>query len=196
MPASTTSPHTGIRHYLYKLTYAIAYPFWPKEMRQLIKKYKAEGTLNENWFLPYIRPVLVYAGLALSMLIAVIKNLEYTGKVIDYSIVAILMLWALRWQLKLSYSLNFKPYQSDVIKTLKVKRRKLFFTVLAKVYFVDPISNREYFSQYFGTLLKRRDIPQIGQEIECCVIETPRNIAMPNTHKFRNMYSLSNKKGL
>ena len=165
-------------------------------MRQLIKKYKAEGTLNENWFKPFHRMVLIFSFMVLSFLFDISRNLNSTGLVLENLIIITLMLWASYRHIRLSFLFNFKPYASGAIKNLRVTKCRSLLFFLTKIYYIDPVSNKEYISKLFITLIKIKDAPKVGDILECYAIESPKNIAMPNIDKYKNKCSLSNKKGL
>ncbi len=169
----------------YRIAYAMAYPFWPKEMKELIKKYEAEAILNENWFdvhASIMKVSTICIGLALLAWATSGDNIIL--------IVILLFLLGLWNNNKLIYFNMIAPYSLGSQKKCIPTKNKFFGTNIRSVYFQEAENKKQLKGKYYGNTWKKEDFPKIGEPINLYVTEIDKYGVMPDIEYMKKAYSL------
>lgn len=177
----------------YKAAYWLAYPFWPKEMRELIKKYKEEGALNENFFSTHKWLILLLNGLLLYGTFLFAGALDWQWRVLVIGVIIILHIYGMKTYLKDIYEHMIHPYMNGElaeIEIIKLWYSRLGHLVKIEYRVLGSEDQKTKTTRLLGTKLKKHDYPSPGDKMKFYVSKEASSGAMPNLDYLIQEYSL------
>lgn len=162
--------------------------FWPKELKELVKKYRDEGTLNEE-AVKFLK-CLTYKYYAISLIIIAI--LFFTKQFIASMVLLSLTPFFTWFDLKNLFYNQIEPYAGKKI-TAKFMSIKIYYAGRQRINYESTNDGKKIICN-IGTKpdLKQDDWPEPHQIITVYQSKTNTNRSMPDIGYLKQKYSLTN----
>lgn len=164
--------------------------FWPGEIRQLIAKYRADGTLNEKC-VAHLNALSKKLAICL-FIFALIWVL--IGSPIMGVVFICLIPIAIRIDFQSLFNKQMAAYVYGKPATVKVIQSQTRWANRQLIVCQD-LSNPEQkiiINMGFAPRLEKTDLPNSGQDIQIFLLSQKKAIGMPNISYLKEVYSLDN----
>lgn len=190
--SQSTISATDNKSIFYKIAYWTAYPFWPKEMKELVRKYKSKGTLNNK---PIIHLNIITASVLLIYCGFSLAALYKFGNVYLFSVLLLLSLLLTWLQARMIFRRLLAPYSFGSKTKVKVKKVVVYDHKCnsKKIYCVrvDTHKNEEIIiGRISEKIWKKEDLPQEGEAIDVYFDQDKKYGAMPDIDYMIENFSL------
>jgi len=175
-----------------QISYKVVYPFWPKEMRDIIDKYKLEGTLNLKGVYFFSDRIF---GMNLFLFISFIALIPTTKSNAEILVLSIFGLFApiifFIYCPKHYFKPIFAPYVYGKETILRIKNVYYKRNMVVKIVYTNPLTGLDIIGNYVGKVWLQEDCPKNGNEIIVYVTDSDEFGVMPDTKHAKEYFSLT-----
>lgn len=161
--------------------------FWPKEIKELVKKYEAEGTLNQN-AISYLthQTYVVYAVAFVFICILLYENYLFIPLVVA---LGPFIVW---FDLKLCFHRNLAAYTNGERRKVEVIKPTQSLYPMQWIYYNDKDAEGEI-AIGGRPMIVEEQLPRKGDEIFIYQDAYKKHLAMPDIDYIKQVYSLTTK---
>jgi len=165
----------------------IAELFWPKEMKELVKKYRAEGTCNEE-AVRYVNKA-IWKHISIFLIIAFM--LLTTSEVMAAGILFLLTPLFVWFDIRNLFRKQMLPYIEGKKTDVEFARVIRYYAGKQKVIFLSKNKERIICCLNHKPNLRKEDFPDTGQIVSIYQNNQAKHNAMPDIDYLKEKYSLT-----